>query len=94
MNQSLLSVRINTEDKKNFEKFCEETGMNISTAINMFIKTVIREGRLPFEIRTSGYELDDNYIYAKIREAEEHYNAGCKKYSSDEVLDSMRKHIM
>ena len=50
MAQANLSVRIDENDKKSFEVFCNETGMNVSVAINMFIKTVLREHKLPFEI--------------------------------------------
>ena len=32
MAQSTISVRLNSEDKKQFEEFCEQTGMNISVA--------------------------------------------------------------
>ncbi len=42
MAQSTLSIRINSEDKKGFENFCEQVGMNASVAVNMFVKTVIR----------------------------------------------------
>ena len=43
MNQSILSVRVDTYDKKCFENFCTETGMNVSTAINIFIKRKLKE---------------------------------------------------
>ena len=39
MAQANLSVRIDEKDKKSFELFCNETGMNVSVAINMFIKS-------------------------------------------------------
>ena len=49
---STLSARVDTEDKAEFEEFCADTGMNVTTTINMFIKAVLRERRLPFEIST------------------------------------------
>lgn len=55
MAQSTLSVRVNSEDKKGFEDFCEQVGMNASVAVNMFVKTVIREQRLPFEIKADPF---------------------------------------
>lgn len=51
MTQSMLTVRVNSEDKKKFEEFCNATGMNISVAVNMFVKSVIRDGKLPFEVK-------------------------------------------
>lgn len=50
MAQTTLSVRLDSTDKRRFEEFCNETGMNVSVAINMFIKTVLRESRIPFNI--------------------------------------------
>ncbi len=63
MAQTNLSVRVNELDKKNFELFCNETGMNVSVAINMFIKTVLRERRLPFEIKIDPFYSKSNIEY-------------------------------
>lgn len=37
-----ISVCVDANDKKNIEQFCENVGMTVSTAINMFIKAVLR----------------------------------------------------
>jgi len=50
MPQTTINVRIDDEVKRGFEKFCSEVGLNVSVAVNMFAKTVIREQRLPFDI--------------------------------------------
>ncbi len=63
MAQTNLSVRVNELDKKNFELFCNEAGMNVSVAINMFIKTVLRERRLPFEIKIDPFYSKSNIEY-------------------------------
>lgn len=55
MAQAMLSVRLDSDDKKSFEEFCEQTGMNVSVAINMFVKNVIREQKLPFEIKADPF---------------------------------------
>ena len=63
MSQANLSVRIDENDKKSFEIFCSETGMNVSVAINMFIKTVLREHKLPFEIKADPFYSRNNIEY-------------------------------
>ena len=63
MAQANLSVRIDENDKKSFEVFCNETGMNVSVAINMFIKTVLREHKLPFEIKADPFYSKSNMSY-------------------------------
>ena len=47
---STITADIDEFDKKNFYEFCEAVGMNVSTAINIFIKAVLRENCIPFLI--------------------------------------------
>lgn len=81
-----LNIRVDANDKKGFEQFCNSVGMNVSTAVNMFIKAVIREQRLPFEIKTNTF---DEIIYNRLKEAELEMNYNDKRYSKEEVLESM-----
>ena len=48
----MATLTINTDEKtaENFYAFCEELGLDMSTAINLFIKTCLREKRIPFEL--------------------------------------------
>jgi len=50
MAQSTMSIRIDEDIKKGFDKFCEDVGMNASVAVNMFVRATLRENRLPFEV--------------------------------------------
>lgn len=43
MAQTTINIRIDEETKKEFELFCSKVGLNISTAFNIFIKTVLRK---------------------------------------------------
>ena len=46
-----ISIRVDDEVKQNAEQVCEEIGMSISTAINIYLKRLGREGRIPFEVK-------------------------------------------
>ena len=48
---STLTSRVDEEDKVMFIAFCDSVGLTTSAAINMFVKAVIRERRIPFEIK-------------------------------------------
>lgn len=50
MSQSTITARIDAKDKSAFDLFCSNVGLNTSTAINLFVKAVLREKRIPFEI--------------------------------------------
>lgn len=65
MSQTTINVRVNEDLKKQFEKFCNDTGMNISTAINIFISTVVREQQIPFKITTDPFYSDENMTHLK-----------------------------
>lgn len=45
-----LTARVEESDKARFDTFCSNVGLNTSTAINIFVKAVLRENRIPFEI--------------------------------------------
>ncbi|MBQ4573618.1 MAG: type II toxin-antitoxin system RelB/DinJ family antitoxin [Clostridia bacterium] len=59
MGQTNINIRMDEELKKQFDSFCNAVGMNMSTAINIFAKTVVRERRIPFEIA-----LDSDPFYS------------------------------
>ena len=48
---STLTSRVEVEDKSRFIAFCDSVGLTPSAAVNLFVKTVIREHRIPFEIK-------------------------------------------
>ena len=45
-----LTITLDDEDKKGISEFCDYIGMTVSGLYNVFTKTVLREGRIPFEI--------------------------------------------
>jgi DNA-damage-inducible protein J len=63
MAQTTLTVHIDADIKQDFDVFCENAGLNASVAINMFARAVLREKRIPFEIKT--------YTKAAYTEAED-----------------------
>ena len=50
MSFSTIVARVDNDDKIKFNNFCDSVGLNASVAINLFIKTVLRENRIPFNI--------------------------------------------
>jgi len=45
-----VTIRVDKETKREFDAFCENVGMNITTAVNMYIKAVLRNRELPFRV--------------------------------------------
>ena len=66
MPQTAMTVRIDNQQKAMFDSLCEQFGMSANTAINIFVRQVIRLRRIPFII--SAAESDED-IRAKAIEA-------------------------
>ena len=50
MSQANICIRLDENLKKQFDYLCNEFGLTMTAAINMFIKAVVRESKIPFEI--------------------------------------------
>ena len=66
MPQTPMTVRIDSQQKAMFDSLCEQFGMSANTAINIFVRQVIRLRRIPFII--SATETDED-LRAKAIEA-------------------------
>ena len=53
MAQTSVNIRMDEDLKKQFDNFCSDVGMSMTTAFCIFAKTVVRERRIPSEIRTN-----------------------------------------
>jgi len=45
-----ITIRIDKETKRDFETFCDNVGINLTTAFNMFVKATLRARTLPFAV--------------------------------------------
>lgn len=51
MAQTSMTVRMDNKQKAMFDSLCEQFGMSANTAINIFVRTVIRTKSIPFPIQ-------------------------------------------
>ena len=66
MSQTSVNVRMDEKLKEQFDDFCENTGMTMTTAICIFVKKVVSEQRIPFEISVN----DPFYSSANMKRIE------------------------
>lgn len=65
MAQTNVNIRMDEATKIAFDKFCNEIGLSVSAAFNIFAKTVVREQRIPFELTT---EVPNNTTVSAMNE--------------------------
>lgn len=46
-----LSIKIDNEEKLDFERICKAIGLNITSAVTAFVKATIRENGIPFALK-------------------------------------------
>lgn len=73
MAQTLVNFRIDETTKKQMEQICNELGITMSTAFNIFAKKVIREKRIPFDVSIDPFYSESNMkaLSKSIKELEE-----------------------
>ena len=58
---AVISATIDDTAKRLFEGICNSIGVDVPTALRVFVKATIRENGLPFSLKA----VDDPYIYSE-----------------------------
>lgn len=69
-----ISLRVDDDVKRNAEAAFDDIGLSMSTAINIFLKKVARERRIPFELSADSFYCESNM--AHLRRGISALNAG------------------
>lgn len=85
MAQATLTARVDERDKASFDAFCSNVGLNTSTAINLFVKAVLRENRIPFEIAQSSDPFFSEANLAHVKKSVQELHAG--KGTAHELIE-------
>lgn len=87
-----LNIRIDKDIKEQSDKIFNELGLNMTTAINIFLRTTIREHGIPFELKL---DVPNDVTEAAIEEGKKLLNdSNVKKYSSmDELKAALEDEI-
>lgn len=73
-----ISLRVDDDVKRNAERTLEDIGLSMSTAINVFLKKVARENRIPFELNADPFYSESNMrhleqIMSDVKEGKAHF---------------------
>lgn len=55
-----ISLRVDDDIKRDAEQALSEIGLSMSTAINVFLRKVAREKRIPFELSADPFHSESN----------------------------------
>ena len=65
MSTTAISIRLDSDIKRQFDDLCKEFGISTSAAFNLFARAVVREKAIPFPITTKKCESEKRSIAAQ-----------------------------
>ena len=85
-----FSVRMDSDIKKECESLYSELGINLTTAINVFLRQSLRAGGFPFDVRLNNPNKE---TIAAMLEAERFiHDPSIKRYSDvEEALKALKE---
>lgn len=80
-----ISLRVDDDVKRNAEKALDTIGLSMATAINIFLKKVAREQRIPFELNADPFYSESNirYLEGIVRDIKE----GRANFAEHELIE-------
>ena len=82
-----LNLRVDADLKAQAERIFSELGLPTSTAITMFLKSVVRYNGIPLELRLD--EIHNDETIKAIQEVEEGVDIIGPFHSVDEVMEEL-----
>ena len=80
-----ISLRVDDEVKRRAEQTFDDIGLSMSTAINIILKKVARERRIPFELTADPFYSESNMHY--LEKKMDDYKAGRLNLAEHELLE-------
>ena len=70
MNSVAITMRADPAIKVVFEQICSDIGLSVNAALNIFMKRVVRDRKIPFELSADPFYSEANLRYLKASAAE------------------------
>lgn len=85
MAQTNVNIRMDEELKRQFDEFCNNVGMTMTTAICIFAKKAVRDQKIPFEITADPFYSKNNIEY--LEKVTKDIETGKSKLQEHELIE-------
>ncbi|MDR3346547.1 MAG: type II toxin-antitoxin system RelB/DinJ family antitoxin [Campylobacteraceae bacterium] len=82
---STLTIRMDAELKENAQNILNDIGLDLTTAVKLFLRQTVIQQKLPLELVASNYK-PSNIVKASIKEASEIKSKQPRKFSSASAI--------
>lgn len=80
-----VNIRMDADLKRQFEAFCTDMGMTMTTAFTIFARKTVREYRIPFEIGGDAPNLETEKAIKEVEKMKADPRHG-QKYANTEKM--------
>lgn len=80
-----INVRVDEDVKRKAERVCQEIGISMSSAINVYLKKIARENKIPFELTADPFYSKENMDYLEKKYSD--YKNGKLKLIERDLID-------
>jgi DNA-damage-inducible protein J len=88
-----VNIRMDADLKRQFEAFCADMGMTMTTAFNVFARKAVREYRIPFEISGDAPNAETAEALQEVKRMKADPSFG-KTYSDvDQMMDELLANV-
>ena len=89
-NTANINIRMDANLKKQFEAFCADMGMTMTTAVNIFARKAVRENRIPFESSGDVPNAETQEAIREVKQMKADPTLGKTYTDVDEMMKELR----
>lgn len=86
MAQTNINIRMDDHLKQQFDRLCNELGLNMTTAFTIFAKTMVRQQKIPFEV---ALDIPNSETLAAIDDVNHGRNLSKTFHSVAELMEDL-----
>lgn len=86
MSATTMNIRVDSEVKDSAKKIFSELGLDLTTAVNIFLRQSIRENGIPFDLRL---DIPNQETKKAIKEAEQGLGMSKSFKSANDLFDDL-----
>ena len=90
MAQVSMTVRMDSQLKRNFDALCSQFGMSANAAMNIFANAVVVYRKIPFEIKAAEESANDSFKKAFYALRESARKNGLQDMTLEEINEEIR----
>lgn len=88
-----INIRMDADLKRQFEQFCDDMGLTMTTAFNIFARKAVREYRIPFEIGGKAPNAETREAIQEVQRMKADPSIGKSYTDVDQMMEELLEDV-